>query len=50
MLLLEAMEMWTPSEAASLATPAPIPEDPPKMRIDCPLIEGMVMEVWICDG
>jgi hypothetical protein len=40
--LEDAMATRTPSEAASFATAAPIPEEPPITNIDWPVIEGIV--------
>jgi hypothetical protein len=38
------MATQTPSRRASLATPKPMPEDPPIMTIDWPEIEGMLTD------
>lgn len=42
----EAMETLTPSAAASFAAAAPIPDEPPMIRIDWPLIEGILLDFW----
>jgi len=41
----EAMETLTPSAAASLAVAAPIPDEPPMIKIDWPLIGGILLDV-----
>lgn len=40
----EAMETLTPSAAASLAAAAPIPDEPPMIKIDWPLIGGILLD------
>ena len=45
--LEEAIETVAPWERDSWATEKPIPEEPPIMRIEWPLIDGILFRGWL---